>query len=264
MDNVYIAFLKKSFQSKYVYRINSYLHTFGAVVKAIIQFSLWSALLNNGIGVNGVTFENMTSYIIINMIILSLTRSNSGNILAQKIRDGSIAIDFIRPIKLKYYLFSEDLGENLFRTVFSILPVCLICVLFYSIQLPGNIIYLLLFVISIVNGIVIIYHINYIFGLLAFWLKTSWYIWWYTEASFRLFGGTVVPLWFYPKALHNVSMMLPFRFVTFEPISIYLGKLSLNGALEVVLLQIIWIILLILIEKVIWVKAQDKVIVQGG
>jgi ABC-2 type transport system permease protein len=264
MNNVYIEIIRKAFQQKFAYRANSYINILGAIINLTIQVSLWTALMKNNKIVNGVSFDDMINYIIINTIILSLVQSNIGNKLSQRVRDGSIAIDFIRPINLKYYLICDDLGENVFRTVFSTLPICLLSIIFLQFQLPKNPMNLILFIPSIIGGMIIIYKINYILGMLAFWIEATWYIQWYLSALFTLFGGTFIPIWFYPKLLYNVSMMLPFSFISFKPISIYTGKLSLHASFQVILLQIFWIIILSVLEKAIWKRAQNKVVIQGG
>ena len=264
MNGVYLEVAKKSFQKRFVYRTNSYLNIFGALILLLIQISLWSSLIGFNGNIDGISFQDMFNYIVINTVILSLVQTNAGRVLAQKVRDGSIAIDFVRPINLKYYLFSEDIGDNMYRTLFCVLPVCIVSVIIFGFKAPAGMYYLLMFILSMVSGVIIIYYINYIFGLLSFWLKTSWYVSWYSNALFTLFGGTFVPIWFYPDFLRIISNVLPFRLVTFEPISIYLGKQTELGSVKVILYQLLWISILIAVEKIVWKKAQDKIIIQGG
>jgi hypothetical protein len=142
--------------------------------------------MGNGGSINGISFQDMFNYLIINTVVLALVYSNAGNELAKKVQDGSVAIDLIRPVSLKYFLLSQDLGNNLFVVVFNVLPVCLVSIAIFGFKLPSDIIRLCLFVLSLVNGVIIIFLINYIFGLLAFWLKSTWYIPWYTGALFKL------------------------------------------------------------------------------
>ncbi len=264
MLEVYHEIIKKSFQQRAVYKIDSYLSIIGSLITLFIQISLWYALMGNGGSIGGVSFQDMFNYLIINTVVLALVSSNAGNELAKKVQDGSIAIDLIRPVSLKYFLLSQDLGNNLFVVVFNVLPVCLVSVAIFGFSLPSDVIRVCLFLLSLVNGIIIIFLINYIFGLLAFWLKSTWYIPWYTGALFKLFGGTFVPIWFYPGFLQRISEALPFRLVTFEPISIYTGKLPLGSSAFVIIYQLIWIIVLNMAEKIVWKRAQSKISVQGG
>ena len=262
--NVYLEVLKRSFQQLFTYKANSYLNILGAVTSLFIQISLWHALMGNRGPVDGISFQNMFHYLIINTLVLSLVDSNSGDELGMKIRDGSIAIDLIRPISMKYFLFFQDLGKNLFKTVFTVLPVCLFSFIFFDFKFPSSPVAGGLFFVSIINGILIIFYINYIFGLLAFWLHTTWYIPWYTSALFRLFGGTFVPLWFYPPFLQRLCNVLPFRLVTFAPIEIFLERLTLRSSVFTIASQGIWIFILLIIERILWNLAQKKIIVQGG
>ena len=262
--SAYVEFLKKSFRQRYIYRANTYINILSALFKLFVQISIWYALLSKNGSIKGISFQDMVSYVIINMLVLSLIHSNMGSRLAQKVQEGSIAIDLIRPVTLKYCLLAEELGENCFRTIFITLPVCIVSVIFLKFQLPDHPIDTLLFIISIINGIILIYYINYTLGLLSIWFGTSFYIDWFLAAFFELFAGTAVPLWFYPDFLYKISNILPFRLVSFEPIAMFLGKTSFISSLEIIILQIIWIIILILLEKFIWTKAQDKIIINGG
>ena len=261
---MYLEFLKKSFLQAYVYRINTWLNLLSALISIFIQINLWSALLKNRVYDDGVSLDDMLTFVLINTILRTLTQASSGEIVAEKIRDGSIAIDFLRPIELKYYVFAEDLGKNLYKTIFSVLPVSLLCIALYQIHAPNTLSHLGLFLISVLNGIVIMFYIYYIFALFAFWLHSSWYLPWYVDAVFKLFGGTFVPLWFYPENLARLSHLLPFKYVTFEPVSIYLGRLSLEQSTKAIGMQLGWILVLWTFERMVWRLAEKKVIVQGG
>lgn len=262
--SMYLEFLKKSFRQRYIYRANSYIFIFSSIFSLFVKVSVWSALIGTGNTVQGISYGDMVSYVIINTLLLSLVYSSIGQKLAAKVQDGSIANDFLRPVNLKYSLIFEQFGSNIFSTIFGTLPVCIISIIFLQFKLPSNPINFLLFLISMINGIALIFYINYTLGLLSFWFKSSFYIDWFQRAFFQLFGGTFVPLWFYPEALYAVSKILPFRLISFEPISIYLGKLNTSESINIILLQLIWIIVLVAIEKLLWIKAQKVVTVQGG
>lgn len=261
---IYIAFLRQSFKERFAYRMNSYLMLLSTSIKLLILVSVWSILLKNNIVVKGIDLQNMISYVIIITLIESLTRSNMGFRMAEKVRDGSIAIDLIRPVNFKFYLFAEDLGDNCFRLVFSALPACIFVGILFGFTLPDQAATLPLFLISLVNGLILIYYINYLLGLLSFWFKDSEYVEWFLHAFMTLFAGGIVPLWFYPDLLYKISKFLPFRLVMFDPLSIYLEKVSYGGSLKIILSQIAWIFAMMMLGKYVWKKAQEKITIQGG
>ena len=108
------------------------------------------------------------------------------------------------------------------------------------------------------------FQIQYIFGLSAFWIVNPWYIRFLTYGLGKLFGGSVIPLWFYPEWLRNISMYLPFRFITYEPIQIYLGHIDATQAWTCIGMQLFWLVIMLVLEAIFWRRASRKIFVQGG
>lgn len=157
MHEVYFEIIKISFRQRFAYKIDSYLSIIGTAITLFIQISLWQALIDKGSNINGISFQDMFNYLIINTVVLALVDSNAGSELGRKVQDGSVSIDLIRPISLKHFLLSQDIGNNLFKAIFSVLPVCIVSVIIFHSTLPTNVISFSIFLISIVNGIIIIF-----------------------------------------------------------------------------------------------------------
>jgi ABC-2 type transport system permease protein len=98
-------------------------------------------------------------------------------------------------------------------------------------------------------------------GLLAFWTQATWYLSWYVRAGVAFFGGTVIPLWFYPDALEKLSQFLPFRYISFEAINYYLGKLPLEAAARSIGIAALWWFLLFAAGHVLWRSVQKRMTV---
>lgn len=261
---LYLEFIRKSFQERFAYRLDFYISIFGTFLFLFLQINLWTALYSGENSVNTVTLSNMIDYIIISCLVTALTKSSVGNKIAEKIETGKIVSDFTKPLNFKYYLWSEDLGNNSFNALFITMPLCLVIGLINKFSLPSDPLFLMFFVVSFILGAMISFYINYLLGLFAFWLHTSWFITWFLAAFNGLFSGAVVPLWFYPDWLRMICDLLPFRFIFFEPISIYLGRYSSEMVYKLLLLQIVWVVLLIVVERVVWTRAQKHVFVNGG
>jgi len=261
---LYLSFAQKAFRQNYVYRTNTLLYMFTAILNLLIRINIWQTLYVNKFDIEGITLAEMLTFVIINSLISNLTYSSVGNKLAEKVRTGEIGGDFTRPINLKYYLMAEQFGDSLYTTVFNILPICVISTFFVPFCLPQSIPGVLMFFVSISLGVILIYNINYALGLLSFWFKHSTYVNWFLGAFTTLFGGSAVPLWFYPSFLKKIAYALPFRFVSFEPLSIYLNKTPITDAWKIILFQLLWIGVFYLLGIFIWNKAQKVVTVQGG
>lgn len=261
---VYIEFLKKAFQKQYAYRANTYIRMFGALVGVFISINIWLALYGDTGAVNGISLPDMIDYVILNALIISLSSCSIGTFIANKVKDGSIIVDFIRPVNFKYYVFSEQIGSNLYQFVFSsIVPVAAVA-LVYGFRLPSDPLLLVCAIVAMLLGIALNFQIEYLMGLLSFWFKTSFYVDWILRACWTLFAGAAVPLWFYPDFLYRLSSYLPFRFISFEPIALFLGKVAPGREWGVLAFQTVWIAALVLIERFMWSRIQRRIVIHGG
>jgi len=260
----YLIFIKNGFKENFIYRTNSYLMILGSLIGLLITVSIWKALYINKTSVQGITLSDMITAVILNSIILSFTYSRIADNLANKVHDGSIATDLVKPFSLKWSMFSTQVGANIFKFVFSSLPILIVAVIFLDFRLPESSAFFVVFVVSFINGIILSFILNYLIGLWAFWLKKASYPTWFLNAAFDLFGGSVVPLWFYPDALYAISALLPFRFIFFEPVKIFLMKCDINEAIYIILMQFFWIGVLFALEKLIWSRVERNITVFGG
>ena len=122
----------------------------------------------------------------------------------------------------------------------------------------------LAFLVSLVLGVLLMFELTYTFGLLAFRIQRCWFLSWYVSALTTFFGGTAVPLWFYPKALQTVSYVLPFRYVAFEPVNLLLGRTPAGEAWVPILCALAWLLVLGLLDRVMWRSAVQGLTVNGG
>ncbi|QHQ60153.1 hypothetical protein Ana3638_04620 [Anaerocolumna sedimenticola] len=258
----YIAFYKKAFKSMTFYRSTTVIRLLSSVLMYLIQYSLWSALIRTG-NHTDVSLNEMISYVIINLFVNMLTDTNIASQLEPSIRDGSVVMDFIRPINFRLYLFSSSLGINTYNMLTSALPIVIVIFIFHDLSFPSPF-YTLMFVLSLLIGVLIIFELTYIFGLLAFFTQRAWYLRWYLDGFKTIFGGTVVPLWFYPDILKRMSMLLPFRYVSFEPVNFFLQRTPIDESWRVLFIGAGWIVILRLISTLIYNRIISRITINGG
>jgi ABC-2 type transport system permease protein len=259
-----LALFKLNFIKSFQYRGAIIIKFIGSFIRLFVEISLWTALFKASPIVNGTTFNDMINYMSLTAILTLFSMSGPGNQLSDRIMNGSISSDMIRPYSLKPYLVSVSIGNNLFEFITFTLPVYTLVLLVYGPQIPTSPLQFLLFSISVLFGAVISFYFSYIMGMLSFWLQSTWYISWVQTAMFTLFGGTFVPLWFYPDFLIKISYVLPFRYITYEAVTFYLGRTSIHSMLHVLTIQLIWISVLAVLEAFLWNRAQKKIMVFGG
>jgi ABC-2 type transport system permease protein len=80
----------------------------------------------------------------------------------------------------------------------------------------------------------------------------------------RILSGRWIPLWLFPPFLAAVSAFFPYRFIYYEPITIFLGKATVMDSVRIIGLQLIWIAGLFAVATLVWNKGVRKLVIQGG
>ena len=259
----YRKLVSKEMQRFFIYRVNIITACLAGILMLVARYALWLALFSSG-NVTDVTFSETITFFVINDVILIWLFSNYGSTIGADIKSGDIALRLVRPFPYHLQLISSFHADALATTLFRALPMLLIAIIFIGVLPPISTVALLIFLLATVLGAIIFSLIDLIISYSAFWLKEYWYLSWFKQALFILFGGFLVPLWFYPEWLRRISEFLPFQFTLFIPIEIYLGRIPANNLISVVGMQLFWIALLFIIERSLWKLAQHKLVVQGG
>ena len=262
--DLYLDFARKTFRQRMIYKTDMAMRVVSHFLGLFVQVSVWQVLFATRSASNGVTVQDMVTYVILGMLVSSLTSSYIDYKIAERVQDGSIANDFIRPVNFKYYMICEDFGEAGLMSFVTTLPACVFGALYWGLRLPENPMTFAFFLATLVGGILVVTHLNYTLGLLSFWFKDSYHVDWLFGAMRAIFSGALVPLWFYPPALRAVSEAFPWQLASFAPLAVFLEKTSSSGAIKVLILQAVWLVALLGIERVLWRKAQEKIEVYGG
>ncbi len=253
----------KSFKSQMIYKNAAILKFFGSGLELIVAVNLWGALLSSGVK-TGITLQDMLLFVLINILIAELTHANIAVELEPQIRSGAVSMELLKPFSFKYYCISTVLGKNAYYFIVSALPSTILITVFLDMN-ATNIMYTILpFILSVILGMLIVFELSYIVGLLAFFTQKAWYLDWYLSAGKLIFGGTMVPIWFYPKWLNQISFYLPFRYITFEPINIALGKTSFAPPSTIICIALSWIAALALLGQLVYRQVEKRITINGG
>ena len=82
--------------------------------------------------------------------------------------------------------------------------------------------------------------------------------------ALQLLSGALVPIWFFPDWAIGLLAWSPFAAATSTPVSVYVGRIPPDAALGALALQAAWLVILLGLAGLLWGRARDRVIVQGG
>jgi ABC-2 type transport system permease protein len=261
----YLYYMKMRILTEFSYRFDVFASLGSNIIILLTTVYIWkSAYHNSAISVNGVTETDMITYTIIS-VILSIFFSNSiQDTLNNRIREGNIAIDFLRPIHLLISYFADEVGKSISSLLNKGIGIFIISSLVFHLPLPKSFLSFFLFSISCVLSFTILWLLSAICGVFAFWVVELGNMGMVKDALVLFLSGSFVPIWFYPKELQIVSKFLPFQYTFQTPLSIYIGKLPISDAWVSIMIQTIWVFIFAWILIRLWKKAQYKTFVQGG
>lgn len=264
---VYLPFARSQFQSELAYKGNTIMYFCGQGILLTVTFFLWKAIYSSSSDaiMEGFSFNEMIVYILMALITNIIISSDVSYIVSREVKDGSIAINLIRPINYSIRMMFQTLGSILFNFILVfILAFTIITVVFYNLEGSLNIGNIIFYFISTALSMALTFYYSYCFGLLAFKITNMWGLSQIMQAIFRLFSGSLIPLAFFPNVISTIFNYLPFSSMISTPTLIYLGKLSEGELIKGLLIQVVWLLIFIGISKWMWNKLIKQLTILGG
>ncbi|MFF2483457.1 ABC transporter permease [Paenibacillus sp. NPDC058071] len=249
------------------YRFEVWVGMIGDTLMLAASVLIWKAAYNGeilGSGASVVGLDGMITYTVVSVLLASVFSTDVQNTIYSQVREGNIALDFMRPLNLLGIYLSEDLGSMVSSLMNKAIPLVLMAALLFGFPMPDSPLAALLFILSCMLSFMILWLMSAMVGLVAFWVAELGNLGMVKDAFVRVLSGSMVPLWFFPEGLQRVSEWLPFQYTYQLPLSVYIGMTKPAEAIRGMGIQLIWIVLLSLLLAWIWSRARGKVMVQGG
>ncbi|WP_028612693.1 ABC transporter permease [Paenibacillus harenae] len=259
--------IKMRMLTSLAYRFDVWIGMIGDVILLAATVFIWKAAYGGdvlGSGASVVGLDGMITYTVISVLMTAVFSTGVQNTIYTQVREGNIALDFMRPLNLLGIYLSEDLGTMVSSIVNKAVPLVLMAALLFGFPMPDSPIAAALFTVSCMLSFMILWLMSAMVGLVAFWVAELGNLGMVKDAFVRVLSGSMVPLWFFPEGLQRVSEWLPFQYTYQLPLSVYIGMAKPAEALRGMGVQLIWIALLGVLLAWIWTRARGKVMVQGG
>ena len=112
---------------------------------------------------------------------------------------------------------------------------------------------------------VIQFSIAYCFGLLSFWFLEIQGFVILSMALETLLGGQMFPLDLLPAWAYSIARCLPFYYQMYFPAAIFTGRLTDPGAIfQGYAIQAGWVVALLLVNQLLWVRGLRRHTAVGG
>lgn len=267
---LYGHFVRLAFLKFLAYRLRYYTGVVSYTIFVAGHYYLYLALYAGRAAeglpaeIGGLTVREMVTYVAVGWIGRSLYFNNISRDLAHMVTHGEIAMHLIKPFHLQSVMMAEAVGEAGFRLLMFTLPIMVVVAPVFGVGGPADAAALGWTLVSFALSLVIYSQLGFLVGCLAFVMKNIQGVLRAQMVGMDFLTGVIVPFTFFPGWFQAVVAWLPFQYIGYVPVMIYLGK---RQGLEVatgLLLQAGWALALGLAARLVWRHATRRLTVQGG
>lgn len=263
--SVYLAFAQSAFQTQLAYRNEVWANMFGKLVQVFARVAIWMAIYAGTGTIAGVSLEQMITYALLGGAVIGAIRYETiiGSI-GTALKTGDVAVWLLKPVSFPLYVLTSEFGRAAFRFVVLVVPTVVVVALVYGMLPPASVFDGAMFVLYLMLGYAICALASALFGLIAFWLLTSFSLEWAMQAILNLLSGSLIPFWFFPQPFGAIAAHLPFAWIVYYPSAVWLGRLAPGESLLYFAIGLGWAAALAIGVAVLWRKASAQIVVQGG
>ena len=162
-------------------------------------------------------------------------------------------MQLIRPVRFEVAEVAENVAGILGSLLFRLIPV---------VAVSGQ--HMIAFVGLLMGAVVLNYELQFILGATYFWFISPAYGMAIDNLLSVISAGTFIPLWFFPQFIRTIAAYLPYRYLTYVPNAVYLGKIPMEDVPGLFRAEAAWIVAAILLKRFIWARGMKKIVIQGG
>jgi ABC-2 type transport system permease protein len=216
-----------TFKEWAAYRSHALLSLLVGPAYYLAQVFIWKAVYTGRESLGGFSLPQMLYYFGTAALIHYLVMDFADWNLQMLVSTGRFLTFALRPIPHVFFALAQKVGHRLLGLIVEFVPVWLIFALVFRIPLvPVRPAWAFL---STALGFLMMFLVNYSIGCMAFWMTRTDGM----RALFRFFrdvlAGAFIPLSFFPRGVQAVLFFLPFQFITYVPVRVFIGSYSLAG-----------------------------------
>lgn len=251
----YLYGFKLYFLESFHYRFNTVISLIFGNISTVITIVFWVFIYGGSheTVLNGYTLSDMITYFVVGEILQCFIFSGSGFVYSELIKEGGLNSVLIKPYNISTAIFFNNLSVSLtgmlpqFAFTIVLMPI-IAKYLKWNLSANNMLLLLLFIIVSSISS-----HLLWsVLGYMAFWLEEANAVMWSFAVLLNLMTGMFIPLDFFPKWSLPIIEIMPFASWRYIPAKIYLGLLDTEKTIFLLGIHIMWILILILVNKLIW------------
>ena len=249
----YFIVAKNTWDEILSYRVNFTLWRIRTVVAVLISYFLWSSVIPTDGSLFGYTREAMISYILIGPLLYSVVFATRSHEISENINSGDLSLWLLKPFGYFKYWFARDMGDKAMNLAFCVVEFSLLLLILRpALYVQTNPYYLGLVVAAIVMAVLLQFFISCLISMLGFWSPEAWAPRFIFYVLLSFFTGSVFPLDILPEPIYQILMVLPFAYLQYFPLKIYLGQMGFMEIMQGFGILILWTAFFYFVLMKVW------------
>lgn len=254
----YWSIFKISFEQEFAYKVNFIMWRVRNVFQIIITFFLWSTIFSNpGTSVFGYDRAKILTYVFALMIVRAIVLSARAVDVSSDVAEGNLSNYLVKPISYFKYWMTRDIASKALNLGFaSVEFAALFIILKPSFYFQTDLYVLLAFLLSVIAAALIYFFILFLVSAVPFWAPELGWASQFLVAIviIEFLSGSLFPIDILPGALQKIVLALPFPYMIYFPIQVYLGKITGAAQIQGFIIAGIWVFVLYWLMKYVWSK----------
>jgi ABC-type uncharacterized transport system permease subunit len=221
----YLTVFRVNWLNSLQYRAPTVIYILGYTLYVAVLLFLWTAIYREGGRVGPYELSEMVTYYLLMFVINTVVISYVSWEIIDHIREGFFSHFLVKPVNYFTYWLTVNASGKLFEAVVIAFVVCgFWLVVGPVVRFPADPATYLGFAVSLALAVVLAFELEFCIGMIAFWLVQVRVFKYMLQYAVFFFAGTLLPLDVFPNALSSIAAVLPFQYLVFVPIQIFLEK----------------------------------------
>lgn len=268
----YLAVLSARYRMMLQYRAAA-LAGFGTrLFWGAIRLMILAAFYEASTRAQPMSLSDIVAYVWLGQALFAMLPWSVDAELVQKVRDGSVAYELLRPLDLYTFWFARTLAFRTAPTTLRCIPLVMVAMLLlpavgledWAMPLPPSLLAGSLFCLSMAIAVLVTTAITMLVHISLLWTISAQGVDRVMPAVVMLLSGMTVPLPLLPDWMQPLLVAQPFRGLVDVPFRIYSGNIPPDMASLELVQQGVWLLLLIWLGRRLLARGTHTLVVQGG
>lgn len=249
----YFAVFKTSWANELEYRLAFFLARARNIIYLLLLYYVWLSLSRMTGRFAMYSTEELTTYVFGAHLLRSIIFGAQSRLMAWEINDGTFSIFLVRPVSHFWFVFWRELAQRIIfftSAVFELIVFVLITKANFIIQLDWQLLSFLL--LAIFGALFLYFLLTYLVSLFAFWSREAMGPRFLFEWFLEFGSGSFFPLDILSKPLLVAFQFLPFAYLMYFPLKIYLGRWDFWQVITGISIQIVFILFTSVLVVIAW------------